>query len=146
MCPEFAGCECVELAAQHLLFLHSHADDPTVEKPLRLYPQVRMLWAHAGISALATMLGGLLARFSNLWVELAPRSDAEPRSTLAPEWRTVFLRHPGRFMAGTDTWMTSRWETLVEGMQAIRGRPRELPREVAEQVAHRNAERLFGGG
>ena len=47
-------------------------------------------------------------------------------------------------MVGTDTWVTSRWETLVEGMQAIRGWLGELPREVAEQIAHRNAERLFG--
>ena len=146
MCPEFVGCECVELAAQHLLFLHTHVDDPTVERPLPLYPQVRMLWAHAGRPALATTVRGLLDRFSNLWVELALRSDVEPRGTLAPEWRTVVLRHPDRFMVGTDTWVTSRWGTLGEGMQAIRGRPRELPRKVAEQVAHRNAVRLFGGG
>jgi hypothetical protein len=46
-------------------------------------------------------------------------------------------------MLGTDTWVTARWEMLVEGMQAIRGWLRELPREVAEQIAYRNAERFF---
>jgi hypothetical protein len=46
-------------------------------------------------------------------------------------------------MVGTDTWVTSRWETLVEGMQARRGWLGQLPPEVAEQIAHRNAERLF---
>ena len=50
-----------------------------------------------------------------------------------------------RFMVGTDTWITSRWEALVEGMQTTRGWLSQLPRAVAEQMAHRNAERLFAG-
>ena len=134
-----------ELAVQRQLFLHAHVDDATVEKLLQLYPQVKILWAHAGMSASATTVSALLDRFSTLWVELALRSDVAPGGTLDPEWRAVFLRHPDRFMVGTDTWVTSRWETLVEGLQAIRGWLRELPREVAEQIAHRNAERLFIG-
>jgi hypothetical protein len=133
-----------ELAVQRQLFLHAHVDDTTVEKLLQLYPQVRILWAHAGMSASATTVSGLLDRFSSLWVELALRSDVAPDRKLDPEWRAAFLRHPDRFMVGTDTWATSRWETLVEGMQAIRSWLRELPQEVAEQIAHRNAERLFG--
>ena len=136
---------CAELAAQRQIFLHAHVDDATVEKLLQLYPQVKILWAHAGMSASAATVGGLLDQFSSLWVELALRADVAPGGTLDPEWRAVFLRHPDRFMVGTDTWVTSRWEMLVEGMQAIRGWLRELPREVAEQIAHGNAERLFGG-
>jgi Amidohydrolase len=97
------------------------------------------------MSASATTVSALLDRFSTLWVELALRSDVAPGGTLDPEWRAVFLRHPDRFMVGTDTWVTSRWETLVEGLQAIRGWLRELPREVAEQIASGNAERLFTG-
>ena len=136
---------CAELAAQRQIFLHAHVDDATVEKLLQLYPQVKILWAHAGMSASAATVGGLLDQFSSLWVELALRADVAPGGTLDPEWRAAFLRHPDRFMVGTDTWVTSRWEMLVEGMQAIRGWLRELPREVAEQIAHGNAERLFGG-
>ena len=134
---------CAELAAQHQLFLHAHVDDVTVETLLRRYPQVRILWAHAGMTAPAATVGRLLEQFPTLWVELAMRSDVAPNGTLDPEWRAVFLRHPDRFMVGTDTWVTSRWEVLVEGMQTIRGWLGQLPREVAEQIAHRNAERLF---
>jgi hypothetical protein len=134
---------CAELAAQRQIFLHAHVDDITVERLLQLYPQVKILWAHAGMSASAATVSGLLDRFSNLWVELAMRADVAPGGTLDPDWRAVFLRHPERFMVGTDTWVTSRWEMLVEGMQAIRRWLGELPREVAEQIAHRNAERLF---
>jgi Amidohydrolase len=136
---------CAELAVQHQIFLHAHVDDATVEKLLHLYPQVKILWAHAGMSASAATVSGLLDRFSGLWVELAMRGDVAPGGTLDPNWRAVFLRHPDRFMVGTDTWVTSRWEMLVEGMQATRGWLRELPPEVAERIAHGNAERLFTG-
>lgn len=135
---------CAELAAEQQLFLHAHVDDMTVEKLLQLYPQVRILWAHAGMTASAATVGRLLDQFPALWVELALRSDVAPNGKLDPEWRSVFLRHPERFVVGTDTWVTSRWETLVAGMQAIRGWLGELPRDVAEQIAYRNAERLFG--
>jgi Amidohydrolase len=134
---------CAELAAKHQLFLHAHVDDITVERLLGLYPQVKILWAHAGMSASATTVGRLLDRFPSLWVELAMRFDVAPGGRLDPEWRAVFLRHPDRFMVGTDTWVTSRWEVLVESMQVIRGWLGQLPREIAEQIAHRNAERLF---
>jgi Amidohydrolase len=136
---------CAELAVQRQLFLHAHVDAITVERLLQLYPQIRILWAHAGMTASATTVGGLLDQFPTLWVELAMRADVAPGGTLAPEWRTVFLRHPDRFMVGTDTWVTSRWETLVEGMQTTRIWLAQLPREVAWQIAHRNAERLFEG-
>jgi Amidohydrolase len=136
---------CAELAVQRQIFLHAHVDDATVEKLLQLYPQVKILWAHAGMSASAVTVSGLLDRFSGLWVELAMRADVAPGGTLDPDWRAVFLRHPDRFMVGTDTWVTSRWETLVEGMQAMRGWLGQLPREVAEQIAYRNAEGLFPG-
>jgi predicted TIM-barrel fold metal-dependent hydrolase len=116
-----------------------------VEKLLQRYPQVKILWAHAGMSASAATVSGLLDRFPNLWVESAVRTDIAPGGTLDHKWRAVFLRHPDRFMVGTDTWVTARWETLVQGMQVVRGWLGELPREVAEQIAHRNAERLFGG-
>jgi len=136
---------CAELAAQRQISLHAHVDDITVEKLLQRYPQVKILWAHAGMSASAATVSGLLDRFPNLWVELAVRTDVAPDGTLDHKWRAVFLSHPYRFMVGTDTWVTARWETLVQGMQVVRGWLGEFPREVAEQIAHRNAERLFGG-
>jgi hypothetical protein len=136
---------CAELAAQHQIFLHAHVDDATVERMLRLYPQARILWAHAGMTASPTAVGGLLDRFPMLWVELALRTDVALGGKLDSEWQAVFLRHPDRFMVGTDTWVTSRWETLVEGMQTIRSWLGQLPRQVAEHIAYRNAERLFAG-
>jgi predicted TIM-barrel fold metal-dependent hydrolase len=135
---------CAELAAQRQLFLHAHVDDVTVDKLLRLYPHVRILWAHAGMSAPAPTVGRLLEQSGNLWMELSLRFDVAPGGRLDPAWRTVFLKHPDRFMVGTDTWTTSRWDALVSEMQSVRSWLDQLPREVAEQLAYRNAERLFG--
>jgi hypothetical protein len=134
---------CAELAAQQQLFLHAHVDDTTVEKLLQLHPQVKILWAHAGMTASAATVGRLLGQYPTLWVELAMRSDVAPNGTLAPEWREVFVRYPDRFMVGTDTWVTSRWDTLVEGMRAMRQWLGQLPDDVAEHIARRNGERLF---
>lgn len=135
---------CAELAVQHRLFLHAHVDEVTVEKLLLRYPQVRILWAHAGMSASAAVVGQLLERFSHLRVELSLRTDVAPGGTLDPAWQAVFLRYPDRFLVGTDTWVTSRWDQVVTGMHFVRGWLGQLPRDVAEQIAYRNGERLLG--
>jgi hypothetical protein len=135
---------CAELAAQQQLFFHAHVDDATIEKFLHLYPQVRLLWAHAGMSTPAATVGRLLEQSTSLWVELSMRFDVASAGRLDPAWRRVFLEHPDRFMVGTDTWTTSRWDDLVSGMQSVRGWLAQLPPEVAAQIASRNAERLFG--
>jgi hypothetical protein len=134
-----------ELAAQRQLWLHAHVDATAVEQLLSRYPGVHILWAHAGMSASAAAVGQLLDRFPHLWVELALRADVAPGGKLEPAWRAVFLRHPERFLVGTDTWTTSRWQAVVEGMRVTRGWLAQLPGEVAEQLAYRNGERLFGG-
>jgi hypothetical protein len=135
---------CAELAVQQQLFLHAHVDDHTMERLLQRYPQARFLWAHAGMSAAAAAMERLLARSSHLWVELSLRGDVAPGGTLDPAWRALFLRFPERFLVGTDTWMTSRWQVLADGMQQTRHWLAQLPRDTAEQLAFRNAERLFG--
>lgn len=133
-----------EAAARQRLFFHAHVDEVGVERLLRFYPQVRVLWAHAGMSAPAGAVGRLLDRFPNLWVELALRFDVALAGTLDPEWRTLFLRHPDRFMVGTDTWTTTRWEELIGELQDTRRWLIQLPSKIAEQIAYRNGERLFG--
>ena len=133
-----------ELAARHQLFFHAHVDEAAVEQLLTLYPQVRILWAHAGMSSPVQDVRRLLDRYPKLWVELSMRLDVAPGGTLDAEWRAIFMRHPDRFMVGTDTWVPSRWQTLVAEMRTTRGWLSQLPRDVAEQIAYRNGERLFG--
>jgi hypothetical protein len=132
-----------ELARRDSLFMHAHVDEATIEKLLTLYPEVRMLWAHAGMSSSATAVGTLLDRYSKLWVEVALRTDVAPGGTLAPDWRAVFVRHADRFMVGTDTWVTSRWEHVRDATRAVQDWLSQLPPDVAEKIAHGNGDRLF---
>jgi predicted TIM-barrel fold metal-dependent hydrolase len=132
-----------DLAAERGIFVQAHVDAETVEKLLTAYPRVKVLWAHAGMSAGAETVRRLLDRFPALFVELALRTDVAPHGALDPAWRALFLRHPDRFMVGTDTWTTSRWDSVVEGMREIRRWLAQLPFDVAERIAYRNADRLF---
>jgi Amidohydrolase len=132
-----------ELAVQHKLFLWCHIDDATVEAMLKTYPGAKILWAHAGMSAGAQRVGELVDRYPALWVELALRTDVAPGGALDPAWRALFMRHPDRFVVGTDTWVTSRWESVRDANEAVQRWLQQLPREVAEQIAWKNGERLF---
>ena len=132
-----------ELAAARKILLWCHVDDATVERVLKTYPATKVLWAHAGMSASPGRVGELLARYSTLWVELAMRTDVAPGGALDPEWRALFVRHPDRFLVGTDTWVTSRWESVREASDTVQAWLRQLPREVAEQIAWQNGDRLF---
>ena len=133
-----------DLAVERDLFLQAHADALAVEELLLIRPEVKVLWAHAGMSATPATVGRLLDRYPTLWVELALRTDVAPGGTLQPAWRALFLRHPDRFMVGSDTWVPTRWARLPETMAEIRVWLRQLPPEVAEAIAYGNAERLFG--
>ncbi len=133
----------VELAVEKNLFLHAHSDEAAVEELFALNPKAKILWAHAGMTSGPEAIGRFLDRYPNLWAELAIRSDMAPGGRLDPAWRALFLRHPDRIMVGTDTWTTSRWEALPGYLEDTRGWLSQLPRDVAEKIAFRTAERLF---
>ncbi len=137
--------EVADLAAAAGVFLHCHCDAEAAEVLLGLRPDVSVLWAHAGMSSDPGVVGGLLDRYARLTVELALRSDVAPGGQLDPAWRGVFLRHPDRFMVGTDTWVSSRWTDLAAVQDATRAWLRQLPDDVARRIAHENAERLARG-
>jgi hypothetical protein len=134
-----------ELAAQRKLFLHCHCDAAAVEILVGHAPGVRVLWAHAGMSSGPEEVGRLVDRSKDLFVELALRSDVAPGGQLDPAWRDLFVRHPDRFMVGTDTWIASRWESLVQVQAAARAWLRQLPPDLARRLATENAESLARG-
>jgi hypothetical protein len=131
-----------ELAARRGLFLHCHCDTEAVEILLGHAPGVRVLWAHAGMSSGPDEVGRLVAASPQLLVELALRSDVAPGGQLDPAWRALFLRHPDRFMVGTDTWVPSRWSSYVDVQAAARAWLGQLPPDVARRLAFENAESL----
>ena len=133
----------VAMAVREDLVLHAHADARAVEELLRIDARARVLWAHAGLGESAATVGALIDRYPRLLVELALRSDVAPGGRLDPEWRALFLRHPDRFMYGTDTWVPERWNALVDSAESARVWLRDLPEGVARAIAYGNAERVF---
>ena len=135
-----------ELAGRQGLFLHCHCDAAAVEILVGLVKGVRVLWAHAGMGSGPDEVGRLLGVSADLLVELALRSDVAPGGRLDPAWRDLFIRHPDRFMVGTDTWVPSRWAAYVDVQNDARTWLRQLPPDVARRLATENAESLARRG
>ena len=51
--------------------------------------------------------------------------------------------HADRCLAGTDTGVTSRWEALPGSDADVQTYLSQLPPDVAEKIAYKNADRLF---
>ena len=73
------------------------------------------------------------------------RSDHASNGKLDPEWRQLFTDFPDRFMLGTDTYTPERWYYVGEHASWSRAWLKDLPRELAERLAYRNAEALLLG-
>jgi hypothetical protein len=133
----------VELARKYGLFLHAHSDADAVERLFRQWPQARILWAHAGFER-PEVVAEMLRRHRNLWADLAFRTDHGSGGKVDDAWHGVFLRFPERFMVGTDTFTPERWHYVPGHADWSRAWLATLPREVAERIAWKNGEAVFG--
>jgi len=133
----------VQLAREHKLFLHSHSDADAIERQFKQDPDARILWAHAGFDS-PEKVREMLRKHKNLWCDLAFRSDHATMGRVDDGWRAAFLEFPDRFLVGTDTFTPERWHYVVEHARWSRQWLADLPREVAERIAWRNGEDLFG--
>ena len=132
----------VEIAAAQKLWLHAHSDAQAIEKLFALDPKARILWAHAGMSEAPEVIDRTLGRHPALWADLSYR-DVAPGGTLDPAWKALFLKYPDRFIYGSDTWIPPRWDEVVSLTRYAREWLAQLPTDVAENIAWRNAERIF---
>ncbi len=84
----------------------------------------------------------MLRKHENLKADLAFRSEHASGGKVNPLWRKVFLEFPDRFMIGTDTYTPERWFHVVDNANWSRQWIADLPRNVGESIAYRNAEAL----
>ena len=133
----------IQLARQYNLFLHSHSDADAIERQFRQWPQARILWAHAGFDR-PERVAEMLRKYPNLWCDLAFRTDHASGGKVDPAWRKVFLEFPDRFMVGTDSFTPERWHYVGEHADWSRKWLADLPRNVAERIAWKNGEAVFG--
>jgi predicted TIM-barrel fold metal-dependent hydrolase len=120
---------------------------------LTKHPTATVVLAHAGEGPPARV-EALLARHPNLMVDLSgmhfQRKPALATETgpLDSQWKALIGKMPDRFMMGVDVWAARLFEPamldrLMKWTRRILG---ELSPAVAEQVAHKNAAKLYRVG
>lgn len=151
--PAFA--RVLEVAAKHgvPVVIHSEltaAAGSSLEAALQKHPKAVIVLAHGG-SAEPALVEGQLSRNPNLLVDLSgmhyqrtPRLASE-KGPLDPAWKALIEKFPDRFLMGIDVWAPRLFEpaTLDRLLAWTRRILGELPPEVAQKVAYRNAARLF---
>jgi hypothetical protein len=134
----------VQLARERGLFLHAHSDVEAVERLFRQWPEARILWAHSGFER-PEKVREMLRKHRNLWCDLAFRTDHARGGKVDADWRAAFLEFSDRFMVGTDSFTPERWHYIGEHASWSRQWLADLPPDVAERIAWKNGETLFGG-
>ena len=93
-----------------------------------------------------SVVSDVLDRYPSVVTEVSFRAgQIAPGGQLDPAWREAFRRHPDRFLIGSDTYVTSRWGEYSAIIDEHRGWLAQLPADVAQGIAYRNADRIFGG-
>jgi predicted TIM-barrel fold metal-dependent hydrolase len=135
----------VQRVADLGLFIQPHSDFQVVEKIFEVAPRAKVVWAHAGFSDPPAVIGRLMDKHANLWADLSYREmNIITADGIDPEWRTLLIRHADRFMIGSDTWAPDRWHAFPSIIEENRMWLGDLPKDVADKIAHQNGERLFG--
>jgi len=145
----------LETAAKHGLpvVVHDELTDratAALGEALAGHPKTVIVLAHAGEAAPAK-LEPLLARHANLIVDLSGMhfqrtpSLASETGPLDPAWKALIEKMPDRFVMGIDVWSPKLFEPamldrLMKWTRRILG---ELKPDVAEQVAYKNAVRIY---
>jgi hypothetical protein len=80
-----------------------------------------------------------MERNPGLVAELSLKSEISSAGSIDPRWRDLFLKFPDRFLVGSDTYVTAQWDRYIAILTGIRGWLNQLPRELAEKLAHKNA-------
>lgn len=132
----------IALAREHRLLLHAHSDADAIERIFRHDPEARVLWAHSGFDR-PERVRAMLRRFPLLWSDLAFRTDQASAGKVTSDWRAAFEEFPTRFMVGTDTFTPERWHFIGEHAKWSRAWLADLPADLAEKIAYRNADALI---
>lgn len=137
--------EVIGMARARDLFLHVHSGAEPIRWLYGLDPEVKIIWAHAGLGERAATVHDLMSDFPTLVADTSLRERAILGSgdELDPEWKKIIMIFQDRLMVGSDTWVNSQWDRYSDIMVSNRRWLAKLPREVAEKIAYKNAERLF---
>ncbi|MCW9034801.1 MAG: amidohydrolase [Rhodospirillales bacterium] len=135
-----------ELAKSKDIYIHVHSGKEPVDFLFSLEPKLKIIWAHAGMSEPAQTVEEMMATYKTLYADTSFREGdiLTPQGTIDPTWRRVLERFPNRFMIGSDTWVNEQWSIYEQIIAVNRKWLSQFSRPIAEKIAFKNAERLFG--
>ena len=133
----------IDVAVARGLWLHAHCDDAALEAIFAHDARAKVIWAHTGFTTPPVKIADYLSRHPTLIAELSYRGDVAAGTKVTAAWRELFVRHPDRFILGSDTWTAERWSSYDAIIAAYRGWLADLPQAVAAQVRWDNAARMF---
>ena len=136
----------IAMAKERDILLHVHSGAEPIRWLYSLDPDVKMIWAHAGLGEPAAVVYGTMREFSSLHADtsLRERQIYGFHDEIYPEWLKIIMDFQDRLMIGSDTWINGQWYRYADIMKLNRLWLSKLPRSVAEKVAYKNAEKLFG--
>jgi hypothetical protein len=136
----------MRFAQDKQLAVLAHVDDTAIDLLMTHAPQARLIWAHTGIGgASVERVRSLLTKYPKLMGELSYRPGLTcDGGQLCPDWRSLALDFPDRFLIGSDTWVNQRWAYYEELMTGYRLWLGGLPADTASKIGWRNGAALFG--
>lgn len=136
----------IAMAKERDIYLHVHSGAEPIRWLYSLDPDVKIIWAHAGLGTPAADVYALMAEFTDLLADTSLReyNILGRGESIDPQWLEIIFDFQDRLMIGSDTWVNSQWDSYSEIMAMNRLWLSKLPRDVAEKIAYRNAERFFG--
>ena len=134
----------IEIATQRKLPLQIHADPAVIDTLYDISPMQAVIWAHAGTFPYPDLVADYLHRYPALMIDLSVRDERiAPDGRISDDWYELFVRFPDRFMVGVDTFSLSRWHHLDAAVTTMRHWLKQLPDDVARQLAYDNAAEFF---
>lgn len=101
----------------------------------------RLIGAHGNIYFLTSHANTVWIRTKGYGL---PWTDLFEGRAIAPDWRALMVHHPDRFVLAFDNVQNDDWnDTYVRQADLWKTALADLPDEVAQAIAHRNAERLW---
>ena len=88
----------------------------------------------------------MMAAYEALYADTSYREGdiLTPQGTVDSAWRRVLERFQDRFMVGSDTWVNGQWERYAEIIAINWKWLSQFSRAIAENIAFKNAQWLFG--
>lgn len=137
---------------------HLKANLAGFERLLDHNKKAKIIWAHAGTDPLGTrqpqIQRDLLTRHPNLYMSIRLGVGAPPpfialdqNLNLKPQWLALFRDFPDRFVLGSDFFHAAGDDSArgpeEEGLNNFKIFLQQLPPDLAEAIAHGNAEKLY---